>query len=1055
MSKFNSLVFAVSLAAFLPHSARADVEVAKYKGDTRDATCTVPDSGYYALTNTRIREAEASRGEKLEIVVRVGDNRVVFKTEGTSGDAFDTPLGFIAKGSSVHVTAGDETSVGLDFTVVRKDMVTVAGFRDDFQGAAFPSGWRYLWNKPVGCTASNPGDLGSAGIGDPSEYRDLVWDGDRAVYSVHGDDDYSRTPSGSLKLSKELGSPGFAYDEDVSTSQDRYVIASYEVDAAGYYAIADSWLKESDTTDGDPVEVLIHIDDHSPVLRQFTRNPSDTVTFDTDLAYLEPGSKIYVCVGPNTRSDGDAFSMDYHIVRLGGGKPIRAQIANATGPSVRIFPTRYYAKTQQIQFSAAKDFEVNGYGALYILTDHYERFITMDGCSKVRILGLTMDYDPLHFTQGEILDIQGNLITLKPMRGYPRPKLGEGHYSSKSFPHEPSTMRWKPGVTVSSVVDVSQTGDNYLLQMSTKPRDLGWVPGDYMSFYEKGIGSVVYFTQCQDLLMKDLTLHQYGGWGVSSNKGVRNTYDGLRLTPGPKPLLATVERLRAGDYDGIDLPFAEAPTIQNCLIEANCDDAIHIWGEMFFALQDAKGSNVVQVCSRATSLEEGMEIYIQTAAGKEVRRVVSMEPSTVSPEDAEAALKPLYPKLRLYLGFLDHRVQLTLDKPVTLATGDFASAPAKGGGGLRILNNVIRNNPGRAMVIKCVDGVIEGNDVSYMGGPAVKMEVEAETYGTGGFAENVLIRNNRFTAVAAHTTTPQSIGKAAAILLDCVGRDLMRFDNIRIEDNTFVDCYGTNVILTDAKNVTLKGNKFVNAGRYTSQAGTEVDPTVQGAIIWTRNVSNVVLDDTNRNYYFNKAPGMDTTAGAPITGVLYPGRTATHNLEPVADSYVQGGNQADSNWGTWTVLRCKEDRSNENYTRRTYLRFDLCSVISSTVLRAATRLKVRTADSAGDTHTLYAVADDSWEETAITWNAETAVGAPLASAAHPTSVGEWLDLDVTEQVLAELKGDRLLSAMLASNGTVLVSYHSREAAPEDRPQLIIETLPKEPAETGDWSLELQ
>ena len=193
--------------------------------------------------------------------------------------------------------------------------------------------------------------------------------------------------------------------------------------------------------------------------------------------------------------------MDYRIVRLGGGKSIRAQIDDAAGRSVRIFPTRYYADTQQIQFSAVKDFEVNGYGAFYILTDHYERFITLSSCSNLRILGLTMDYDPLHFTQGEILDIQDNRVTLKPFRGYPKPKLGEGHYSKKAFPHEPSTMRWKPGTTVSAVVSVSEDGDSYLLEMSTRPRDLGWVPGDYMSFYEKGAGSVVHFRLCQDLLM--------------------------------------------------------------------------------------------------------------------------------------------------------------------------------------------------------------------------------------------------------------------------------------------------------------------------------------------------------------------------------------------------------------------------------------------------------------------------------------------------------------------------------------------------------------------------
>ena len=289
MTTLNSLLFAVSLATFLPHAARADVEVAKYQGGIPGAFCAVPESGFHALTESRIREAEVPDGEKLEIVVRGGDGRVIFKTECGPGDAFDAPLGFVAKNSTIRVSAGEEARVALDFTVVRKDAMTVAAFQRDFQAQGFPTGWRYLWNQPTGYTTSDTGDLRSAEIGDPAQYCDLKWDKTNQTYSVDGDGDDSRTPSGALRLNSESGSPGFAYDEKNSPFQDRYVIASYEVGAAGFYAITDSWLKESDPKAGDSVEVLIHIDGHRPILRRFTRNPGETVTFDTDLAYLEPG----------------------------------------------------------------------------------------------------------------------------------------------------------------------------------------------------------------------------------------------------------------------------------------------------------------------------------------------------------------------------------------------------------------------------------------------------------------------------------------------------------------------------------------------------------------------------------------------------------------------------------------------------------------------------------------------------------------------------------------------------------------------------------------------
>ena len=58
----------------------------------------------------------------------------------------------------------------------------------------------------------------------------------------------------------------------------------------------------------------------------------------------------------------------------------------------------------------------------------------------------------------------------------------------------------------------------------------------------------------------------------------------------------------AGDCDGITLYTAEAPTIRNCLIEANCDDAIHVWGVMSFVLKDVNDSSVVQVSSISLSV---------------------------------------------------------------------------------------------------------------------------------------------------------------------------------------------------------------------------------------------------------------------------------------------------------------------------------------------------------------------------------------------------------------------------------------------------------------------
>jgi len=180
------------------------------------------------------------------------------------------------------------------------------------------------------------------------------------------------------------------------------------------------------------------------------------------------------------------------------------------------------------------------------------------------------------------------------------------------------------------------------------------------------------------------------------------------------------------------------------------------------------------------------------------------------------------------------------------------------------------------------------------------------------------------------------------------------------------------------------------------------------------------------------------SASAPLTATTWTA-TGSTDLSPAADAYVWGGAFANNNYGTLTTLACKTDAANEQNTRHAYLRYDLSS-ISGDVVSATLRMKVASLNGSGDTHAAHAVADDTWGETTIKWNNKPVTGTALDSAIHP-AVGEWLELDVTAQVVAERAGDGLFSTALISDGTVLAKYHSREAAAGNRPELLVQTRP--------------
>jgi hypothetical protein len=176
----------------------------------------------------------------------------------------------------------------------------------------------------------------------------------------------------------------------------------------------------------------------------------------------------------------------------------------------------------------------------------------------------------------------------------------------------------------------------------------------------------------------------------------------------------------------------------------------------------------------------------------------------------------------------------------------------------------------------------------------------------------------------------------------------------------------------------------------------------------------------------------------------------TNSLEPVADSYVQGGTSADINFGTNTTLLVKEDTS-INVERKAYLRWDLSS-ISAPVLQARVRLVPVSVGTNGLEHGITLANSNSWNENSITWSNQPGGGKRFATW-MPTA-GLPVEFSVTPQVVDALAGDKQLSLELFSlrpaGGAGLVSYAAREYSdPASRPQLLF-TIPAPPTNSGGF-----
>lgn len=833
------------------------------------------DSGFYLLKT--VLDVNGLQASQSATFVTYIDERKVDETNDLNSLSAGRPIGYLPEGSVVEIFACDAgvASLNAELILQLEDQEIVASFREEFQLIVPATGWEYLWNAPDGFDPNVVTDSGlgvTNEIGVPSNYKALVWNSFNQAYRPFSQPNSTDNQAKTVSLSDQYVSPGVAYDQSSSAWNDRYAIVAYEVPSSGFYAIKNSYFQSGKSSTS---EILIHVEDYLPILRQFSSYSDGAVSFDTNVGYLESGKKIYVCVGPNLTWQNENAQLDFQIVKMSGSS-ISEQIVNRSNSTVRIYPTRYYADTNQIRIVNTAGLTIDGTGALYLLNDSGEKYVYCYNADSTLIKGFHFDYSHINFFQGDVLSINGRQLLVRPHRGFMDLDPNSSSSYSKVIAHNASDQLWKVGSKVTRISSITETGTNYLLDVADDP--IGWAVGDCISFSRKGSSSFS-VSHSSQFEFKNMKICQWRGWCFSSFKNESPIFDGVELSPGSRPLLAYHDRLRSGDKDGFNISATSAPVIQNCLIEGNADDSIHVWGTIGMVLESTSNSNKVEITSRLDVVEVGETILIDYLNGRVEATIVGVEESGVSA--ADAAEKSLS-----YFGdsdsdfrsnILNNPKKVILCKSVTVPEGSLVSLPNRSGQGLIIRNNVIRNNPGRGILVKCRNGLVENNLVQHLGGPAVKLELETKYWGSGGPSLNTTIRGNYMENVAADTLSSSTRGKSGAIIIERTGEGGARHEFIDIENNVFKDIYGLNILISDAKRVKLSGNAFINPGYLTSQGGANVDPEIQNGVVYLNNVYLVSLSDSDINYCVHKHPDLSffSGGGAPSSGSIHEQQSVT------------------------------------------------------------------------------------------------------------------------------------------------------------------------------------
>lgn len=484
------------------------------------------------------------------------------------------------------------------------------------------------------------------------------------------------------------------------------------------------------------------------------------------------------------------------------------------------------------------------------------RAVSIHQCNGVTIQGLTVDYDPLPFTQGQVIAEaeNGNHIDVRIHAGYPRKPYAridvvdpKTRYRKKGMPFLWGTKASMIGedvvrIQLNGIAKTAKNGD--LVSLSTGQ--------------ETGAPHAISIDQCSAIHLKSVTVHSAPGMGIIEADGEGgSSFTACKIVPGPKPAGATEERLLSSSWDAFQSKtIRKGPLIENCEIRDAGDDSWSVQSSDFVVLK-SDGRTVVlasrdeftvgvQTGDRLRAQAEGPDYKITS------KNVVSRDAARLAPEVLE--------KLRTAGTWSFWKVGpkcivVTLDRGSPLKVGNSVYSPDRMGNGFVFRNNRI-HSPGR--VLLKAGGLMEGNMLDTPHALVVCPEVpDAAAAGI----ENLTIRNNTIRRAGWFCAAPWSSQAGALSLTASGGKSAMRsvpvFRNVLIEDNLFDSCSGPNLVIASAKGVVIRNNRFVSAQRETPPDTGASFAIPANAVIWAAECENITLE---KNAIENTGP----FAGKPI-----------------------------------------------------------------------------------------------------------------------------------------------------------------------------------------------
>ena len=517
---------------------------------------------------------------------------------------------------------------------------------------------------------------------------------------------------------------------------------------------------------------------------------------------------------------------------LRAGEELRASLdaALASGKKMFRIPPRVYRFTANVELRNTDGFTLEGGGAILVFAPGGGQLVLRD-CRNCLVKGLTLDMDPLPFTQGTVRSVAPatHAVEIELDLGFQRIDVksqGKGHrfafFSPDGERELPILDTANPPLTEIAPGRIRVTSPAFFGQV-----DHALAPGDrvVVTLANKGGGGLT-LQNSSGIRVEDLTIWAAGGFAIRESGFAEGGHTYLRCRVVRRPGSG---RLMAGASDGLhSFTQRKGPRLQDCEISHCFDDLVNIHGFVNIALEQRDGWWRV-LCPAGQDFGVGSRLLFYASPNAEPLgeatikscRVLSDSPLGEVEQRVREHFRGSYGGLRLRSFMRPQVCELEFDRPVALKPYDFVSCPDFGGSGAVVEDCHFHDGHVRGILLKSSDSVVARCRFERVARSGLVLAPEIYWL-EGPFPQNIRIEGNTFIdcgygavgkAEKHWEFAPlQVVSAFSSRLFPPLFSSAVNMQGIRCMGNRIVRAPGPGIFIMNTADVTLEENRVIEPG---------------------------------------------------------------------------------------------------------------------------------------------------------------------------------------------------------------------------------------------------